>query len=185
MLAYQSVGNPCLCFNGICYDNDRYNFLNQTFTKHPLNNVFQKIQPVFSQAISINDTKCGWLPKSKCQDQTTYSDANGANLSTCTSWGSTFVSDGKNVLIKDLGLSYLIPSGYVNEGTDRCYQWTGTSCILREFSDKVATSDTECLSYIFTSVLCITDEGKCVPRSTFVFYQSEQILQLDKMEYQN
>ncbi|CAD8114176.1 unnamed protein product [Paramecium primaurelia] len=134
--------------------------------------VFQKIQPVFSQAISINDTKCWWLPKSKCKDQTAYSDANGAKLSTCTSWGSTFVSDGKNVLIKELGLSYLIPSDYVNEGTDRCCQWTGTSCILREFSDKVATSDTECLSYIFTSVLCITDQGKCVPRSTCVFYQS-------------
>ncbi|CAD8182596.1 unnamed protein product [Paramecium pentaurelia] len=87
--------------------------------------------------------------------------------------GFRFCFRWKKCLDKGTWSSYLIPSGYVNEGTDRCCQWTGTACILREFSDKVATSDTECLSYVFTSVLCITDEGKCVPRSTCVFYQSE------------
>lgn len=73
---------------------------------------------MFSCTIGINDTKCGWLPEGKCKDYTACSDANGANLSACASWGSTCVSDGTKCVDKGTCSSYLTPSACDNDGTD-------------------------------------------------------------------
>ncbi|CAD8213311.1 unnamed protein product [Paramecium pentaurelia] len=57
-----------------------------------------------------------WMvPEGKFKDYTVYSNINDANLSACTSWGSTCVSDGTKCIDKETCFSYLIPSGCENE----------------------------------------------------------------------
>ncbi|CAD8205842.1 unnamed protein product [Paramecium pentaurelia] len=183
-----SAGNPCYYVDGTCYDYDNCTDITsqtfsvcQKFSKQcvPTNSTCRaitlcdKYEDVFSCTIGINDTKCGWLPEGKCKDYTACSDANGANLSACASWGSTCVSDGIKCVDKGTCSSYLTPSACDNDGTDGKCQWTGTSCRLRECTDNAATTDSECLAYVVKSGLCTTDGAKCVPRSTCGSYQSE------------
>ncbi|CAD8206022.1 unnamed protein product [Paramecium pentaurelia] len=183
-----SAGNPCLYVDGVCYDYDNCTDINsstytfcQAFSKQCVPTtttcraitLCDKYEDIFSCTIGINNTKCGWLPESKCKEYTACSDAQGATLPACTSWGPTCVSDGTKCIDKGTCSSYLTPSACDNEGTDGLCQWTGTACRLRECTDKVATTDAECVAYIVKSGVCTTDGAKCVPRATCGSYQSE------------
>ncbi|CAD8212927.1 unnamed protein product [Paramecium octaurelia] len=183
-----SVGNPCLYVNGICYDYDNctdvssstFSFC-QSFSKQcvPTNTTCRaitlcdKYEDINSCTISVDNTLCGWLPEGKCKEYTTCSDAAGTVLSACTSWGSTCVSDGTKCVDKGTCASYLTTQACDNTGTDGLCQWTGTACRLRECTDKVATTDAECLAYTVKSGICTTDGAKCVPRATCSSYLTE------------
>ncbi|CAK64749.1 unnamed protein product (macronuclear) [Paramecium tetraurelia] len=183
-----SAGNPCLYVNGICYDYDNctdvssstYSFC-QSFSKQcvPTNTTCRaitqcdKYEYINSCTIGVNNTVCGWLPEGKCKEYTVCSDATGTDLSACTSWGSTCVSDGTKCVDKGTCASYLTTQACDNAGTDGSCQWTGTACRLRECTDKVATTDAECLAYTVKSGVCTTDGAKCVPRATCSSYLTE------------
>ncbi|CAK64744.1 unnamed protein product (macronuclear) [Paramecium tetraurelia] len=183
-----SAKNPCLYVNGICYDYDNctdvssstYSFC-QSFSKQcvPTNTTCRaitqcdKYEDINSCTIGINNTVCGWLPENKCKEYTVCSDAAGTVLSACTSWGSTCVSDGTKCVDKGTCASYLTTQACDNAGTDGSCQWTGTACRLRECTDKVATTDAECLAYTVKSGICTTDGAKCVPRATCSSYLTE------------
>ncbi|CAD8122988.1 unnamed protein product [Paramecium sonneborni] len=183
-----SAGNPCLYVNGVCYDYDNctdisnpsFNFCQAfstqcvpTLTTCRAITLCDKYEDINSCLIGINNTKCGWLPEGKCKEFTTCGDAVGASLAACTSWGSKCVSDGTKCIDQGTCSSYLTTAACDNAGTDGFCQWSGTSCRLRECTDKVATSDAECLAYTVKSGLCTTDGTKCVARATCASYQSE------------
>ncbi|CAD8205800.1 unnamed protein product [Paramecium pentaurelia] len=173
-----SAGNPCLYFDGVCYDQDNCTDINsstytfcQAFSKQcvpttttcrAIITLCDKYEDIFSCTIGINNTQCGWLPESTCKEYTACSDAQGATLSACTSWDPTCVSDGTKCIDKGTCSSYLTPSACDNEGTDGLCQWTRTA----------STTDAECVAYVVKSGVWTTDGAKFFLRATYSSYQS-------------
>ncbi|CAD8117521.1 unnamed protein product [Paramecium primaurelia] len=108
-----------------------------------------------------------WMvPEGKCKDQRAFSDINDANLSACTSWGSTCVSEGTKCIDKGTCFSYLIFSCCDNEVLMNVVNG------LEKFQNKAASSDIECLAQVVKSGLCKLMKVS-VPRSACVYYQNE------------